>query len=203
MFAEPQRSSTPEQVWPAPPPPSHVTRAPAREPLPSFITPAIDPRLRTAGFAMLASAAVLLLATLTKSWFVAGSEGGVGLLGLEVCRRSGCQSASWFDVPLVPSQIPIFATTALLACLATVGLLVHAGVVLLQGAPGKVRLRWLGHVFGIALVGMVAFVASLSFGHWTRGLSLGWSTVAGIAGLFAAGISAAFVVRPLTRDPHL
>lgn len=187
---------------PAPPPvptftlPAHA----AQPPLPSFVTPAIDPRLRTAGIAVLVSAAVLVIAALTKSWFVAtgGKDGGLGLLGLESCRRGLCQSVSWFDVPRVPSEIPIFATTALIAVAATIGLLIHTGVKLLQGAPEGVRLGTLAPAFGCALLGCVAFVASLTIGDNARGLALGWSTIVAFAGLLATGITL-LMVRPLTR----
>ena len=188
---------------PAPPPvptfslPTHA----AQPPLPTFVTPAIDPRLRTAGIAVLASAAVLVLAALTKSWFVAtgGKDGGLGLLGLESCRRGLCQSVSWFDVPRVPSEIPIFATTALIAVAGTIGLLIHTGVKLLQGAPEGVRLSYLAPAFGCALLGCGAFVASLTIGDNARGLSLGWSTIVAFAGLLATGITL-LMVRPLTAS---
>lgn len=170
------------------------TSAPA---LPAFVTPAIDPRVRTAGIAVLASAGVLVLAALTKSWFVAGSEGGVGLLGLEACRRGSCQSISWFDVPRVSSQVPIFATTALIACIATIAMLIHTGVRLLQGAPELVRLRYLVPALVCSAAGVTAFVATLTMGDAARGLALGWSTVVGFAGLLASAITTLFFVRPL------
>jgi hypothetical protein len=189
---------------PAPPPPptfsppSHATQSP----LPSFVQPAIDPRLRTAAIAILISAAVLAVAALTKAWFVpTGSrDGGLGLLGLESCRRGLCQSTSWFDVPRVPSEIPIFATTALIAIAGTIGLLIHTGVKLLQGAPEGVRVHYLAVAFGCALLGCFAFVASLSIGDNARGLTLGWSTIVAFAGLLATGITTLVMVRPLTQQ---
>lgn len=168
--------------------------------LPSFVTPAIDPRVRNAGIAVLASAGVLVIAALTKSWFTAGDEGGIGLLGLEACRRGGCQSISWFDVPRVPSQIPLLATTALIACVATIAALIHSGVRLLQGAPELVRLRYVVPAIVCAAAGVTGFVASLTFGDAARGLSLGWSTVAGFAGLLATAITVVFFVRPLSEE---
>ncbi len=197
----PHSNSNPPYV-PAPPPPpnfaepSHANAAP----LPSFVTPAIDPRLKAAGLAILASGTVLLLGALTKSWFVAsGKEGGLGLLGIEACRRGVCQSVSWFDVPRVPSQIAIFATTALIACAATIAMLLHTGVMLLRGEPERVRLGFLAPALGCAVLGAGAFVSTLAFGDAARGITLGWSTVVTFAGLLATAITALVMVRPLTK----
>jgi len=186
---------------PAPPPPQQWAQ-PAHaqlEQVPAFVTPAIDPRLRTAGIAILASALVLLIGALTKSWFVAsGKDGGLGLLGLEACRRGACHSVSWFDVPRVPSEIPIFATTALLAIAASVVSLIHTGAKLLQGNPDGVRLRYLVPALSCAVLGSAAFVGSLAFGDNARGITLGWSTIVCFAGLLAAAITTLVMVRPLT-----
>jgi hypothetical protein len=198
----PDRRSVPEYHLPSPPSPSHATPRPASrtaQPLPSFVTPAIDNRTRAIGFAVLGIAGVVLLATVTKSWFIAGPRGGLGLLGLESCRLGSCQSVSWLDIPGVPPQFKLFAVTALLASFATVAMLVHTAIMLLHGTPERVRTRWLGHSVAFAMVGTLGFVGWLAFGDWTRGITLGWSTATGLAGLFAAGITAAFVVRSSAR----
>jgi hypothetical protein len=152
---------------------------------------------RTAGIALLAATGLLLVAVLTKSWFTAGHDGGVGLLGLEKCRGGLCQTATWFDIKRIPAQIPIFATVGLIATLCAVALLVHSAVMLLQGRPEDVKLRWLSQLLGLTSFGLVAFVFSLSIGDWSRGLSLGWSTFVGFAGLIAASAVTAIKVRPL------
>jgi hypothetical protein len=197
----PHSPSNPPYIAAPPPPPNFAEPShAAAEALPSFVTPAIDPRLRNAGIAILVSALVLLIGALTKSWFVAGGkEGGLGLLGIEACRRGVCQSVSWFDVPRVPSEIPIFATTALLACAATVVMMIHTGAMLLQGRPEAVRLRYLAPALGCAVLGTAAFVSTLAFGDATRGITLGWSTVVTFAGLLATGITALVMIRPLTQ----
>jgi hypothetical protein len=156
-------------------------------------------RARVAGIALLAATGLLLLAALTKAWFTAGNDGGVGLLGLEKCRGLVCQSATWFDVKRIPTQIPIFATTALLATLAAVALMLHAGVMLLQNRAADVKLKWLSQALGLTSFGMIAFVFSLSIGDWSRGLSVGWSTFVGISGLVAAAAVTATLVRPLLQ----
>src|SRR6478672_10702378 len=78
--------------------------------------PAADTRPRTAAIALLGSAAAITIAATTRSWFVA-RDGGVGLVGVERCRRALCESASWFDIKHVPSQILLFATLGVVAAL--------------------------------------------------------------------------------------
>ncbi len=156
-----------------------------------------DLAARTAGIALLAATSLLLVAALTKSWFIAGPDGGVGLIGLEKCRHALCQTATWFDIKRIPAQIPIFATVALIASLVAVAFLIHAGVMLVQNRPEAIKLKWLSQLLGVASFGMVAFVFSLSIGTWSRGLSLGWSAFVGLGGLAAASVITAVMVRPL------
>ena len=80
---------------------------------------------------------------------------------------------------------------------ATIALLVHAGVMLLRDQPRQVRLRALATAIAVAFVSVAGFVVSLSVGDATRGLSLGWTTIVGLSGLFAAATTTAFMVRPL------
>lgn len=193
----------------SPPPPDFVAPNPAPSPSPSYppttaVAPpaaATDPTGRTAtriaGIALLAATALLLVAALTKSWFTAGTDGGVGLLGLERCRGALCQTATWFDIKRIPAQIPIFATVALIATLGAVAFSIHTGVMLVRNRPEAVRIKWLSQLLGLAAFGMIAFVFSLSIGEWSRGLSLGWSTLAGAGGLVAAAVVTAVLVRPI------
>jgi hypothetical protein len=199
---DPHRRPAPHHR-PAPPPPPYVAPTPAPSyPARAAITQstpiATDGRARVAGIALLVATGLLLVAALTKSWFTAGGDSGVGLLGLEKCRGLVCQSATWFDMTRIPTQIPIFATTALIASLVAVALLVHAGVMLVQNRPEAVKLTWVSQLLGLTSFGIVAFVFSLSFGEWSRGLSIGWSAFVGIGGLIAAAVVTATMVRPLT-----
>lgn len=196
---------SPEQQQPNPPAPppyfqpnppqSYPPAAAVTQPSP---TAAAESRTRTAAIALFAATGLMLLATLTKAWFTAGGDGGVGLLGLEKCRHGMCQSATWFDIKHIPSQIPIFATTALIAAIVAVAFLIHTGVMLFQNRPEAIKLKWLSQLLGLTSFGMVAFVFSLSFGEWSRGLSVGWSTFVGIGGLVAASVITGVMVRPLT-----
>jgi hypothetical protein len=157
-----------------------------------------DSRARTAAIVLFVATGLLLLAAMTKAWFTAGNSGGVGLLGLEKCRGAICESATWFDIKRIPSQIPIFATTALIASLLAVAFLIHTGVMLLQNRPEAIKMKWLSQLLGLTSFGMIAFVFSLSIGDWSRGLSVGWSTFVGIGGLITAAVVTATMVRPLT-----
>lgn len=195
---------SPDPHRPASSPPPDLAPYPARSrPRAAAVPPptvavSTRARARAAGIAILIATGLLLVAALAKAWFTAGSAGGVGLLGLEKCRGALCQSATWFDMKRIPSQIPIFATTALIASLALVAFLVHTGVVLLQNRPEAVKLQWVSQLLGLTSFGMIAFVFSLSIGEWSRGLSIGWSTYVGIGGLVAAAVVTATMVRPLT-----
>src|SRR5690606_12480633 len=136
---------TPPYLGPtAAPPPPRAAAVTQPAPLASAST-----RARTAGIALLVATGLLLVAALTKAWFTAGSDGGVGLLGLEKCRGALCQSATWFDIKRIPTQIPIFATTALIASLVLVAFLIHTGVMLLQNRPDAVKLTWVAQLLGL------------------------------------------------------
>lgn len=195
---------SPDPQSPASSPPPYYASNPAPSYPPAAAVPPPAPtvsahgRARVAGIAILVATGLLLVAALAKAWFTAGNDGGVGLLGLEKCRGALCQSATWFDIRRIPSQIPIFATTALITSLVLVALLIHTGVMLLQNRPEAVKLKWVSQLLGLTSFGMIAFVFSLSIGQWSRGLSVGWSTFVGIGGLVAAAVITATMVRPLT-----
>jgi hypothetical protein len=197
--------NSPDQQ-PQPPQPHSHPFYPQPSPGPSYppatpvTAPATDVRARNAGIALLAAAGVTLIAVLSKAWFTADHEVGVGLLGIEKCRRSVCQGVSWFDAKHIPAQIPIFATMGLVAALVAVALLVHAGVMLLQNRPASVKLKWISQLVGITSGAVTGFVVALSFGDWSRGLHLGWSTFLGYAGIIGAGAVMGFMVRPLIKD---
>jgi hypothetical protein len=201
--------NSPDHQQPLPPPPPtpapyYANPPPSYPPAAAVATPQTQTtadKARMAGIGILLSGGLILIAALSKAWFTAstGSRGGgVGLLGLEKCRKAMCETATWFDLKNIPTQIPIFATVALIASLAAVAFLIHTGIVLLQNRVEAVKLKWLSQVLGLTSFGMVAFVFSLSIGDWSRGLSMGWSTFVGIGGLIAASVVTATMVRPLT-----
>ena len=196
--------TTPERRQPSrPPPPFFANPAPSYPAAtPVVVQPVVSTALRAqvAGVALLAAAGLLLVAALTKAWFVAEhGNGGAGLIGLESCRGPVCKSITWFDVRRIPAQIPIFATTALLTTIALVAFSLHSAVVLVRRRPYAVKLRWLSQLIGLASFGVAAFLFSLSIGDWSRGLAYGWSAFAGVAGVIATALIAGFLVRPLAR----
>jgi len=198
--------NSPDHQQPLPPPPPapapyYANPPPSYPPAAAVATPeaqSVADKARIAGIALFVATGLILIAALSKAWFTAGHSGGVGLLGLEKCRNAMCETATWFDMKRIPTQIPIFATTALIASLAAVALLIHSAIMLLQNRPESVKLKWLSQLLGLTSFGMVAFVFSLSIGDWSRGLSMGWSTFVGIGGLIAASVVTAVMVRPLT-----
>jgi hypothetical protein len=196
--------NTPDQQQPLPPPPPapyYANPPPSYPPAAAVSTPETQTnadKARIAGIALLVATGLVLIAALSKAWFTAGHSGGVGLLGLEKCRNAMCESATWFDMKRVPAQIPIFATTALIASLVAVAFLIHTSVMLLQNRIEAIKLKWVSQLLGLTSFGMVAFVFSLSIGDWSRGLSMGWSTFVGIGGLIGASVVIATMVRPLT-----
>lgn len=200
MYNSPDQQSQLPPPPPAPAPYFAPNPAPSYPPAAAISQPQTQPdsRARTAGIALLVATGLMLIAALSKAWFTAGHSGGVGLLGLEKCHGAICETATWFDIKRIPTQIPIFATTALIAALVAVAFLIHTGVMLLQKRPEAVKLKWVSQLLGVTSFGMVAFVFSLSIGDWSRGLSIGWSTFVGIGGLIAASVVMATMVRPLT-----
>lgn len=198
--------NSPDHQQPLPPPPPapapyYANPAPSYPPSAAVAQPETSTtadKARIAGIALLVATGLILIAALSKAWFTAGDSGGVGLLGLEKCRRGLCDTATWFDIKRIPTQIPIFATVALIASLAAVAFLIHTAVMLMQNRPEAIKLKLLSQVLGLTSFGMVAFVFSLSIGDWSRGLSMGWSAFVGFGGLIAASAVTALMVRPLT-----
>ena len=207
MYNSPDPRQQPQHPNQPPAPPAYYkpNPGPSYPPASAMVLPQPTPaeaRARAAAIALFVATGLILLAALSKAWFTAGNSGGVGLLGLEKCRGAICESATWFDIKRIPSQIPIFATVALIASLGAIAFLIHTGVMLLQGRIESVKLKWLSQLLGLTSFGMVAFVFSLSIGDWSRGLSVGWSTFVGIGGLVAASVVTATMVRPLTAAKH-
>jgi hypothetical protein len=182
----------PVEPYLTPPLPALPTVAPTAAP---------DHRARVAAIALAASALALAIAYLTKAWFSAGPGAHVGLLGIEACKRHGCESMSWFAVKHgVAAQIPVFATFALVAGAIALGFILHTIAMLVRGTPRAVQLQWLTRTLSFAAAASTAFVVSLSIGETSRGLSIDWGVFVGIGSVLAAGIITATLVRPLTRE---
>ncbi len=189
-------SLAPQPPQPPPGAPVYVPPSPvAMQPLP---TPFVDTRARNAAVALIACGAALLVGMISHAWF-STRGGNVGLLGLEECRRSFCQSISWMDVPRAPSELKLFASLGLLGGLAALGFLIQAAVVLFKHQPHRVLTKWLNGSLGLAAFGCTSFLFHLSFGELSKNLSLSWAGFAAMGGIIAASIVVASMLRPLTR----
>ena len=111
--------------------------------------------------------------------------------------RTGPPETTWRPVAVSPVAHVQRWRPTLIAALVAVALLIHSGVMLLQGRPEAIKVKWVAQLLGLTSFGMVAFVFSLSIGDWSRGLSVGWSTFVGIGGLIGASAVMATLVRPL------
>jgi hypothetical protein len=123
---------TPPGTPPVHPPPPHAA-APAN--------PA-----QTAGILMLVCGLVILIGTVTKSWFSESrgrNEVGVGLLGMEVCRGGHCQSVSWGDMKgaKIPGDIVAFGYLGFLGGLASVAACGAAGGLALARRTDKIPVK--------------------------------------------------------------
>ena len=154
-----------------------------------------DRRPRAAAIALLVSAGAICIAAVTKAWFY-GYEGGVGLLGVEHCRGGSCELVSWYG-GYMPAAITLSAAVAVVATFVFVAFAIHGAAVLLRGAPNKVMLRLLDGALGLAALGMLAFLISVSV---MRSLALGWSGVVGLGGALAAAIVTGTMIRPLSKE---
>ena len=151
---------------------------------------------RTAAFVLLIAAASIALGVFTKSWFTAGgADGGVGLLGIESCRRGECVARSWGEID-APGSIPAFGYMGFIGGLiAAAGLAAAAGM-LLTGRAAKIPMKPLGGALTVAALGMLAFSNSVMEGR----LSPGWSLAPALGGILVAAIALKVMVAPLVRE---
>ena len=75
-----------------------------------YATPALplDMRARNAAIALCGAALLMLIGLISHAWFTARGDGGIGLLGVEECRRGMCHSMSWFDIKRAPVELKMF-----------------------------------------------------------------------------------------------
>lgn len=162
---------------------------------------AFDPRARTAGILILQCGMMLLIGLVSQSWF-SGPGGELGVLGIEECRGTVCQTLSWLDATHVATELQALSVVALLGGLVAVGFLLQAGVVLLTSRPTPRMLRGLGIALGVAAVGLASFFAVLvagGAGDHARGAQVSWAGVLALSTVIGAGLLALVLVRPLAR----
>lgn len=193
---QPQPQHVPYQGAPpiqmAPPPYAQAPYAPPALP--------VDLRARNAAIALCGAALLMLVGLISHSWFTARGDGGIGLLGVEECRRSICRSVTWFDMPRgVPFELKLFATLGIIGILGAVGLLAQATVMLVRREAHRVMMRPLNAALGFAAFGCCSFIFHLTFGELSRKLSMSWAGIAAMAGIIGASVIVAVMVRPLTK----
>ena len=161
---------------------------------------AVDPRAKTAAIALFVACAAMLVGLASYGWFKSpDGDGGIGLLGLERCRKFGCQTMTWFDVPRAPGELQMFSAIGVLGIAAAVGFLIHTGVMLLRNRPKKVLLTWVNVTLGLAAFGTMSFLFRLGTGDLSKELKWGWAGFAALAGIVTAGIVVPAIVRPMAK----
>ena len=159
----------------------------------------LDPRMRNLVIALGVCAVLVLVGTFTKSWFTApNDEGGVGLTGIEMCRRDVCRTASWDDLKRAPDDIGIFGTLGMLGGLVSVGFTAAAAVMALTGKGKNIPLKAMNGVLG-----MTAFFTTFFFmrvwGEMGKDLDFGFSGFLTVGGLVAIGLIVQKGIVPLAR----
>ena len=192
---------TPENPYglqrpPFPPPAPWIPPAPV-PPLPQPpVAAAVDSGARTAAIVLFVSAAAMLVGIASFSWFSKG-DNGVGLAGVQECFSRACHTTMWSDLSRAPGEYALLGYVGLLALLGSIGLSIHAGVVLLQNQAAKAKVRALNAFLGIAAFATVSFWMRLQFGELGHRLTVGYAGIVAIAGVIAAGAVAHRNVRRL------
>lgn len=183
----PYQGAQPVPLAPYPPPPYAAPVAP------------VDNRARNAAIALCGAAVLLLVGLISHGWFTARGDGGVGLLGVEECRRAMCRSMNWFDIPRAPAELKLFSTIGILGILGAVGFLVQAAVVLFRREPHRVMMVPLNAALGVAAFGCFSFFFHLTFGELSHRLSVSYAGIVAMAGIIGASVIIGTMVRPLAK----
>jgi hypothetical protein len=153
---------------------------------------------RNAAIAMFIAALAILIGVFTHSWFTADrGDGGIGLTGIEECRRGMCRSATWGEMgDGIPSELPLFGYVGFLGGLLAAAGCAAAGVMLLRGNARKLPIKLVSGAFAVAALGQLAFVNRIFAAGEMKGVSLGWSLFVALGGLIAAAVITKTMVMP-------
>ena len=147
-----------------------------------------DKRSKNIAIWLIASAAITLIALITKAWFsTRGGSGGVGLLGVEECFSGRCEGMTWFSIKRAPADIQLFSLIGILAVGAAIAMAIHTAVMLLKGTPDKVMK--LAPVAIVAAIAAAIFFLRLEVSDISRKISVSWGFFATIAGLVSIAIA--------------
>lgn len=155
-------------------------------------------KARNAAIAMFITALAILIGVFTHSWFTMDrGEGGIGLTGIEECRRGLCRSATWGEMgDGIPGGLSLFGYVGFLGGLAAAAGCVAAGAMLLRGNARKLPLKLVNVAFGVAAFGQLGFVSRIFAAGNMKGVSLGWSLFVAIGGMIAAAVITKTMVMP-------
>jgi hypothetical protein len=170
----------------------------AAQPYPTPALP-VDDRARNAAIALCGAAVLLLVGLISHAWFTARGDGGVGLLGVEECRRAMCRSMNWFDIPRAPAEVKLFSTIGIIGLVGAIGFLAQAALMLFRREAHRVMMVPLNAALGIAAFGCFSFFFHLTFGELSRRLSVSYAGILAMAGIIGASIVIGTMVRPLAK----
>ena len=163
---------------PPPPPAAFAPPAPTASP--------VDGTTKAIAFALFGAALLVLVGTVTKSWFTAPHGIGVGLTGAEACVRDQCMSIGWSEMKQIPSDVVIFAYLGLLGGLAAAGAAATMGGLLLAGKARKIPVKPINLVLGVAAFSTTMFLMRL-YSDDPKHVSFGFSGFVAIGGIIAIG----------------
>jgi hypothetical protein len=149
--------------------------------------------------ALWVTAVVILVGLFTKSWFTPErGDGGIGLTGVEVCRRDHCQTASWDELRRAPRDINVFAWLGLLGGIGAAGFAAAIGGMVASGKAARIPLKVFNAVLGVAAFSTTMFAMRV-FGEMSKDVSFSYSGFLAIGGLIATGAIVQRGVAPLVR----
>jgi hypothetical protein len=172
----------PSQMPPSAPPPY--------TPSPAAPASAVDPKVRNLAIGLFVLGAMVLLGTFTSSWGTAserGGDAGLGLTGLEACRRGHCMTASWSDLKM-GADYTIIGYLGTIAGLAAAGIAIALGVFAITNKPNMIPAKIANAVFGVAAFAFTFFLIRVLTEDKFKGISIGYSGIVAILGVVGIGV---------------
>jgi hypothetical protein len=150
-----------------------------------------------AALALGGAALVTLIGVASKSWLSAGSDGGLGLLGAEACRRGSCRSMGWSELKgAVSMDVVTFGYLGFILGLGAIGVTIASLVLTLQAKVAKIPVKVFNGIYGAAAFATTSFLIRLLMNS-----KLGPRASIGYSGFFAIGglIATSFIIRKLVQ----
>jgi hypothetical protein len=145
-----------------------------------------DP-VKSAGIMLCVAAALILVGTVSKSWFAGGDgrfQAKIGPMGVEVCMGSRCMDGGGRGID---DDVQIFMTWAMLGGFAAAAAAGLFGGMAVAGKKDKVPEPKIAKIaFGVALGGMLGFVIRVLAEGGKGDINPSWAGVPGIGGVILA-----------------